>query len=77
VPAALGTIDELLGAAPRAGFPSTSTPKLLAKLVALRYAERLGSSKKVAAAKKSAAAVAFKLPAGASRDWFHASILAQ
>jgi len=76
-PATLGAIDALLGAAPRAGFPAKSTSKLLAKLVGLRYAERLGSAKRFAAAKKSAAAVAFKLPAGAARDWFRESILAQ
>jgi PKD repeat protein/subtilisin family serine protease len=77
VPAAPGAIDDLLGAAPRAGFTAPWTQKLLSKLVALRYAERLGGTKRVAAAKKSAAAVAFKLPAGPARDWFSASILAQ
>jgi PKD repeat protein len=77
VPETPGTIDDLLSEAPRAGFPAPWTPRLLSKLVALRYAERLGAAKRVAAAKKAAAAVAFKLPAGAAHDWFYESILAQ
>jgi len=77
VPTSLGTIDELLHAATRVGFPEKWTGKLLASLVNLRYAERLGAAKKTAAAKKAAGAIASKLPATGARDWFINSIAAQ
>jgi subtilisin family serine protease/PKD repeat protein len=74
VPATVGSIEDLLNAAPRAGFPSKSAAKLLSTLVELRYAQRAGSAKRIASARKAAAAAALKLPAGAARLWFYNSI---
>jgi PKD repeat protein len=77
VPVALGEIDEMFAGAARAGFPSKPLPRVLSTLVALRFAERLGSAAKIKATKRVAAAVAWRLPETAARNWLWNSILAQ
>jgi hypothetical protein len=74
---ALGEIDEMFAGAARAGFPSKPLPRVLSTLVALRFAERLGSAAKIKATKRVAAAVAWRLPETAARNWLWNSILAQ
>jgi PKD repeat protein len=76
VPAAPGGIDDLVDAAPRAGFAGKPTSHLVAALANVLYAERLGAAKRTAAAKKHAASVAAALPPGAVGDWFRASVAA-
>jgi hypothetical protein len=75
-PAAPGAVDDLLAAAPRAGFPAKPTGCLVTALIDLRFVERLGNAKKSAAAKKRSVAAAAALPPGAAGDWFRASIAA-
>jgi len=73
-PADLGAADELLAAAPRAGFLAKPTARLVSALIQLRFAERLGNATKTAAAKKRVVAAAAALPTGAAGDWFRASV---